>query len=166
MSRISGTQGEGDVAARIRARRGGALRPLDELLLHSPPVADGWNALLGAIRSQIALAPATRELIVLRIAVLNRAQYEWDAHEPPARRAGVTDDQLKAVRTGDRSPFDAAQRAALDYAEAMTTTVEVPEDVFAALRPHFDEAGIVELTAVAAVYNMVSRFLVALAVTG
>jgi AhpD family alkylhydroperoxidase len=192
MARVSATQGEGDVAARIRARRGGTLRPLDQMLLHSPPLADGWNSLLGAIRSRISLDPATREILVLRIAVLNRAGYEWEAHEPPARQAGVTDDQLKALRgagrpkapptgdqlraprTGDqpkalhgddRAPFDAAQLAALDYAEAMTTGIEVPEPVFEALRPHFDEAAIVELTAVAAVYNMVSRFLVALEVT-
>jgi 4-carboxymuconolactone decarboxylase len=162
MSRVGGTSGAGEVAARIRARRGGALRPLDEVLLHSPALADGWNSLLGAVRERIALDPAVRELVVLRIAVLNDAGYEWDAHEPVARRAGVTDGQLRAVRGDDRSPFDAVQRAALDYADAMTTTVEVSDATFEALRPHFDEAGIVELTAVAAVYNMVSRFLVAL----
>jgi 4-carboxymuconolactone decarboxylase len=162
MARVNGTQVEGDIAARIRARRGGALRPLDEMLLHNPPLADGWNSLLGAIRERIALDAAVRELVVLRIAVLNNAGYEWDAHEPVARRAGVTDAQLQALRSGDRSPFDAGQCAALDYADAMTTSVVVSDVTFEALRPHFDETGIVELTAVAAAYNMVSRFLVAL----
>jgi 4-carboxymuconolactone decarboxylase len=165
MSRVSGTQGGGDIAARIRARRGGALHPLDEMLLHSLPLAEGWNSLLAAVRERMALDAAVRELVVLRIAVLNKASYEWDAHEPVARRAGVTETQLRALRTDDRSAFDATQRAALDYADAMTTTVEVPDAIFEALRPHFDEAGIVELTAVAAVYNMVSRFLVALDVS-
>lgn len=165
MSRVRNTEGEGEIAERIRARRGGALRPLDRMLLHSPPLADGWNSLLGAVRSKLTLDPATRELIVLRIAVLNRAEYEWDAHEPPARQAGVTDEQLKALRDGDRSPFGPAVTAALDYAEAMTLSIEVPAAVFAALRAHYDEAGIVEVTAVAAVYNMVSRFLVALEVS-
>ncbi|MEU4236921.1 carboxymuconolactone decarboxylase family protein [Actinoplanes sp. NPDC026619] len=164
MTRVSGTQGEGEVAERIRARRGGALRPLDEVLLHSPPLADGWNSLLGAVRGDFALDPALRELIILRIAVLNRADYEWTAHEPVARAAGVTDEQLEGVRTGERTPFTAAQRAALDHTDAMTRGIEVPESVFAALRPHFDERGLVELTAVAAAYNMVSRFLVALEV--
>jgi 4-carboxymuconolactone decarboxylase len=162
MARVSGTQGEGEVATRIRARRGGALRPLDKVLLHSPPVADGWNSLLGAVRADLALDAALRELIVLRIAVLNSATYEWAAHEPVARRAGVTDEQLRALRTGDRAPFDSGQRAALDYADAMTIDIEVPDATFAALRPHFDQRGLVELTAVAAVYNMVSRLLVAL----
>jgi AhpD family alkylhydroperoxidase len=162
MARVSGTQGDGEVAARIRARRNGALRPLDEVLLHSAPVADGWNSMLGALRTRLTLDPALRELVILRIAVLNGAAYEWTAHEPVARSCGVTGEQLAAVRTGDRAAFDAAQRAALDYADTMTTHVEVPDAVFAALRPHFDETGIVELTAVAAAYNMVSRFLVAL----
>jgi 4-carboxymuconolactone decarboxylase len=162
MARVSGTHGESDVAARIRARRGGALRPLDEVLLHSPPVADGWNSMLGAIRSDLALDPAVRELIVLRIAVLNNAPYEWSAHEPAARGAGVTDAQLEAVKTGETAAFDEPQKAALAYAEAMTVHIDVPDATFAALREHFDETGVVEVTAVAAAYNMVSRFLVAL----
>jgi 4-carboxymuconolactone decarboxylase len=33
----------------VRARRVGQLSGLDRLLLHSPPVAEGWNALLGAL---------------------------------------------------------------------------------------------------------------------
>ena len=41
---------------------------------------------------------------------------------------------------------------------------EVPDAVFEAVRGHFDETGLVELTATIAAYNMVSRFLEALQV--
>jgi alkylhydroperoxidase family enzyme len=44
----------------------------------------------------------------------------------------------------------------------MTRDVEVPDELFEELRWHFDERGVVELTATIAAYNLVSRFLVAL----
>ncbi|MEU6539998.1 carboxymuconolactone decarboxylase family protein [Streptomyces sp. NPDC047000] len=167
MTRLPGTEGSGDIADRIRARRGGALRPLDRMLLHSPPVADGWNALLGAVRQRMTLPADIRELVVLRIAVLNRAPYEWTAHEPEARAAGLTDRHLAALRAEDAAThpdLDARQRRVIAYTDAMTRDVQVPSAVFDALRDDFTPAGLVELTVTAAAYGMVSRFLEALEV--
>ncbi|MEU4223157.1 carboxymuconolactone decarboxylase family protein [Nonomuraea sp. NPDC026600] len=180
MARLPGTEGTDEIAARIRARRGGPLHPLDEMLLHSPQLADGWNSFLGAVRRRMSLPDMIRELVILRIAVLNRADYEWEAHEPDARRAGLNDAQLDAVKRmavpipgsvsgplRDRvldSVFSEAQRLAIAYADAVTINVHVSDEVFDALRPHFTEKELVELTATVAAYNMVSRFLVALRV--
>lgn len=153
---------EGEIAQRIAQRRGGELRPLDRMLLHSPPIADGWNSLLAAIRGKSTLPADIRELIILRVAALNGAAYEWAAHEPVARRAGLRDAHLEAVRVGDPGPLSAARRAVLAYTDAMTREVCVPDVVFAGLRRHFDDRGVVEVTATIGTYNLVSRFLVAL----
>jgi 4-carboxymuconolactone decarboxylase len=169
MARVQGAAGTGPVADLIRGRRGGELRPLDELLLLSPPVAEGWNALLGAIRGELSLDSALRELVVLRIAVLNGADYEWRAHEPVARRHGVTDAKLDALRRGigqepETYVFSPAEQAVLAYTDAMTVDVDVAPQIFAAVAALLSPRELVELTAVAATYNMVSRFLVALEV--
>ncbi|MEU0840617.1 carboxymuconolactone decarboxylase family protein [Streptomyces sp. NPDC005962] len=153
--------GAGVIADRIRERRGGTLHPLDRMLLHSPRLADGWNSLLGAVRQRMALPDDIRELVILRIAVLNRAPYEWAAHEGPARAAGLGDAELAALREED-PPLDPRRRRVIAYTDAMTLDVQVPDGLFDALRPHFTDAELVELTATAAAYNMVSRFLVAL----
>jgi AhpD family alkylhydroperoxidase len=137
------------------------------MLLHSPPVADGWNSLLGAIRQRTALPADLRELVILRIAVLNRADYEWVAHEAEARAAGLGPAQLDALRDehADAHPaLDERQRRTLAYTDAMTRHVHVPDEVFDALHDHFTPAELVELTATVAAYSMVSRFLVALRV--
>ena len=65
-----------------------------------------------------------------------------------------------ALPDHERAPvFTPAERAALRYADAMTVTpVVVPDDVFAALRGHFDEPGIVEITATIAWENYRARF--------
>lgn len=153
---------DGATADRMAARRGGALTPLDQLLLHSPPVADGWNSLLGAIRARTTLPADVRELVICRIAVLNGAAYEWEAHAPLALDAGVREDQLVALRTGEDGALEELQQAAVDYATAMTRDVVVPDELFDRVRDLLGERGLVELTATVGAYNMVSRFLVAL----
>jgi len=163
MARIDDADGRGEIAERIRRQRGGQLRSLDRVLLHSPPVANGWNTLLGAIREETTVPSDVRELVILRVAALNDAPYEWRAHEGVARRCGLGDAQLDAVRgEGGRSALRRDQQVALDYTDAMTRDVHVPAGVFDAVREHFDERQVVELTATVAAYNLVSRFLVAL----
>ena len=148
----------------IEAERGSVLH-LYQMLLHSPPVASGWLRYLTAIRHECALPGAIRELVIMRVAVLNNAPYEADQHAPIALREGITQAQLEALQDWRNSDaFDARQRAVLAYTDAMTTNVQVPEDVFAAVRAEFDERLLVELTATIAAYNMVSRFLEALQV--
>lgn len=164
MARLGYVSDGGEVADRIRQRRGGRLTALDGMLLHSPPVADGWNSFLGAVRGASTLPADIRELVALRVAELNGAAYEWTAHEPVARAAGMTDSQLAALRGGDPASLDDRQRAALAYTDAMTEKIAVEQPLFEALAPHFDEQQIVELSVTIAAYNMVSRFLVALEV--
>lgn len=153
------------IAERIEAERGGRMLNLYAMLLHSPPLADGWRAFFTAIRQQCRLAARYRELAILQVAVLNRADYEFDAHVPFAVQAGLAAAQLEAIRAGLRpAELTAADRAVLDYTTAMTQSIDVPEALFAAVRAQFDVRETVELTATIAGYNTVSRFLVALQV--
>jgi AhpD family alkylhydroperoxidase len=151
------------LAERITRERGGRMLNLYRMLLNSPPVAEGWLALFTAIRQQAKLADRYRELATLRVAVLNRADYEFEAHVPFALKAGVTQAQLDAMRAG-RMPegLEEADRAVLDYTEAMTRDIRVDDALFARIRRHFDDQETVELTATIAGYNLVSRFLEAM----
>jgi len=166
-ARLPGAAETGRAADVLRSRRGGELSELDRLLLHSPAVAEGWSALLGSLRNGTTLSPDLTELVVLRIAVLNDAPFEWAAHEPAARRAGVTDAQLAALRAADPSGsglFSPAQVVVLRFTDASSRQVDVPDELFSAVREHLDDRQVVELAATVAGYAMVSRFLVALRV--
>lgn len=151
------------VVERIVAERGHVLK-LYEMLLHSPPVAAGWLTFLTAIRQQCNLSGRIRELVILRVAVINGAEYEFRAHIPFALKEGFSQGQIDAVREGTFESFDAAERAALAYSESITRDVQVPDAVFEAVRLHFNERELVELSATIAAYNLVSRFLEALQV--
>ena len=147
---------------RTKAERGGRLLNLYRMLLHAPPIADGWRALFTAIRQQSTLSGRIRELVILQIAVLNQADYEFDAHVPFALREGMTQAEIDALRAQRMESFSAADRAVLAYCAAMTREVQVVDAVFDALRGSFGSRELVELTATIAGYNMVSRFLVAM----
>jgi 4-carboxymuconolactone decarboxylase len=164
MSRLPRATTDGDVAARIRLRRGGSLRPVDEMLLHSVPIADGWNSLLGAVRGATTLTDNVRELVVLRVAALTGAEYEWEAHLEAATAAGLSPSQADALRRADAGAggFDELQRAVLALTDAMTNEVKVPAALFTQLSHMFDSRQLLELVVMVAAYNMVTRFVVAL----
>jgi len=82
-----------------------------------------------------------------------------------ARRLGASDEQVAAVRAGDVSGFAPAWSAALAYATQMTPSGgTVSWDAYDALATHWTPAQIVEITAVAALFNYFNRFAVALEV--
>lgn len=146
----------------IIAERGSVLL-LYQMLLQSPPVARGWLNHLTGIRHNSSLAGDLREMAIMRIAILNRAPYEADQHAPIALKEGMTQAQLDDLPEWKSSAlFSNKQRAVLAYTDAMTLHVQVPDEVFAAVKPHFEAKQLVELTATIATYNMVSRFLEAL----
>jgi alkylhydroperoxidase family enzyme len=158
------------IVQRILSRRGSrGLIPLDRTLLHSPPVADGWNTLLGAIRTKTSLSTDLREIAICRVALINEAWYEWMHHAPILlSEEGFTEEMLRVVRRlaqgPGRDPLSEKQWLVLRYADAMTRDVKVDEELFEELKTKggFGEKEIVELTATIATYNCVSRFLVAL----
>lgn len=150
-----------ELETRIAAARG-RISPLYQVLLNSPAVASGWERLLTAIRQQTSLPPRLRELVILRIAVLNGATYEFEAHRPHALKAGLTEEALEHLRDNDLHRFGDLEKLALLYTDTMTREIEVPDALFAQLKTAFRPQALVELTATIAAYNMVSRLLVAL----
>ena len=143
----------------------GRISLLYQVLLNSPPVAQGWEQMLSSIRNHNSLPAGLRELLILRVAVINRAPYEFEAHVPHALAGGVPQATITALRSPDL-PTDAglspAEAVALEYADTMTRDIDVPDALFARVAEHFQGQALVDLTATVAAYNMVSRFLVAL----
>ena len=112
------------------------------------------------VHAWMVIVIVSRELAIMEVAILNGADYEYQAHVPFALKAGMTQAQLDALPGWQVSDaFPPKMRAVLAYTDAMTRNIRVPEPVFAAVRCHFDEREVVELTATIGGYNLVSRFL-------
>jgi 4-carboxymuconolactone decarboxylase len=156
-----------EIEAAIRAERGGEIAVLYQALLNSPAIASGWEKMLTAVRNRTQVPADMRELMILRVAVINRATFEFAAHAPHARSAGVSDEKIEAIRTwpAETDRFTDDERLVLELTDSMTRDVVVPDLLSERLRKRFDARGLVEVVATVAAYNMVSRFLVALNIT-
>jgi 4-carboxymuconolactone decarboxylase len=152
--------------ARIRGARGGRLINIYRLMLHSPMLANAWFDLNQAVRYGTEIDGQCRELAVIRVAILNDVEYVQRAHGPAyALQEGLTPEQVAAVADWQPSKwFTDKQRALLDYTDAMTRGIDVPDSIFLEVRKHFSERQTVELTMLIGAYNMLTRFLKALKV--
>ena len=81
-------------------------------------------------------------------------------------QAGATEAKIAAVtNAGSSELFSESERAAVEFAEAMTfSDRRVSDQLFARVRSHFSEAQVVELAAAVAVENFRSKFNVALGI--
>lgn len=151
----------------MRGRRpDGELIGIDRVLLRSFPLATGWNGPLGRVRAEFDLELEYRELIMLRVAALNKADFEWGVHYPAYLQAGGTHEKSEALKEPDAGSalFNEEERALITLTDRSTRQVEVDAEVIEELKRLFGEAQTVEAVATVAAYNMVSRFLVALAI--
>ncbi len=151
---------------KIKGARGGRLINIYRLMLHSPALANAWFELNQAVRYGTEIDGQSRELAVIRVAILNDVEYVQRAHGPAyALKEGLTSEQVAALSDWESSVlFNPQQRALLAYTDAMTRQIEVPDGVFDNARSHFSDRQVVELTMLIGAYNMLTRFLKALKV--
>jgi 4-carboxymuconolactone decarboxylase len=139
----------------IAQSRGRVVGPFT-VLLHSPALAERTAHLGAHVRYESALPPAVRELAILAVARAMDCAFEWAAHVPEARRAGVREAAIAAVR--DRAPAGLApdEAAVVRYVEQLLGRHRVEEAVFRAVETRLGTAGVVELTAGAGYYAMLA----------
>ncbi len=75
-----------------------------------------------------------------------------------ARRFGTTEEELAALERGDLTVFTPRERTALEFAEKLTLdSNQVSDDLFRELRSFFNEGEIIEIAAVAGIFNYFNR---------
>lgn len=153
-----------DLVAKIKGARGGRLINVYRLMLHSPMLANAWFEFNQAVRYSTEIDGQSREIAVIRVAILNNVEYVQRAHGPAyALKEGLTPEQVAAIADWQPSTlFNEQQRALLAYTDAMTKNIDVSDDIFAAIRGYFNERQTVELTMLIGTYNMFTRVLQAL----
>ena len=152
------------IIEKIRSGRRGTVINVYKLLLHTPAIAEVWLDLINAARWKVDLNGRLREIVIVRIGYLNHCSYVVKQHVPlHTAPEGLTQAECDALTDWRASAcFDARERAVLAFTDASTREVEVPDPVFEALRSHFNERQIVELTVLVGTYNMHTRMCQAL----
>lgn len=100
------------------------------------------------------------ELVKMRASQINGCAYCLDSHSWDARRGGESEQRLYLLNAWRESGlYSARERAALAWTEAVTdiSQTHAPDDAFAALRPHFSDRDIVDLTVLVGLINLWNR---------
>ena len=104
---------------------------------HHPPA----DTVRGAINTHVnrnALQPKHRELLLMRIGVLCRSEYEYAAHVRAGRRAGMTDAEVDSILKGPGSSADPVWNALLRATDEIHANDVVAPDTWAVLAKALD----------------------------
>jgi 4-carboxymuconolactone decarboxylase len=129
------------------------------MLAHADGALVPFLRFAGALWGESELSPARRELAILQVAASSGAEYEWVQHVAIASAEGVSDEQIEAIRSGDReaSCFEAPERAVLRLAEAVVTEPRVEDEAFAEIGRRLSDREIVEVHLITGLYLALGR---------
>jgi 4-carboxymuconolactone decarboxylase len=144
---------------RIAGTRGRVAGPFT-VLLHVPELADRIQHLGAYLRYEASLDRDVAETAVLVTAQTWKSPFEWEAHEPHARRAGVPEAVIDTLREGlDTTSLPTRYRVVCDYVRDLAATGRVSDAVYAATSELLGVDGTVELTVLVGYYTLLAMTL-------
>jgi len=126
-------------------------------MANRPEVLKNFVPLYGAIVGPGLVERRIKELVYLAVSFANECAYCSAAHTASSKKAGVSEDELAALRTEQDPPFSSPERAAIQYARELTRTADA-RDTRDALMEHYSSEQIVELTLIVSMANFTNRF--------
>ena len=150
-------------AAHARVREAfEALKPplnIFHILVHAERTCRPMMELGGTILWRQELPGRDRELAILLVAAISRAKYEWVQHVPIARLVGVKEAEVAAIEALrlDDPVFGAAELALLAFTREVVEDTRPSDPVLAALRTHYPDRQVVELTIAIGFYMLMAR---------
>lgn len=121
---------------------------LPMVLANHPKLAMAYNTFGKHLLLASELPVRPRELVVLRTSWHLKAEYEWHYHVGYALNAGMTMDEIAAIRDGADSPVWADKeedRAVLSAVDELYLESHISDETWDALSRHFDKQQIMDL---------------------
>ena len=129
-------------------------------LAHHPKLLKRWLVFGNHVLAKSTLPPRERELAILRVGWLCRAEYEWSQHVGIAKASGVSDEEIARVARGpDAEGWSGSDRALLRAVDELHSGSFVCDDTWAALSSHYDARQLIDLVFTVGQYHMVSMAL-------
>lgn len=129
-------------------------------LLRSPEMARRCFELLDYLRFKTTVNKRLNEFAILIQARISNAQYEWWAHEPIARRAGLSDAVMRDLQQCRRpAEMRDDERLVFDYCVQLSLNHRVPDALWQEAVTKMGEQAVMDLTVLSGTYVMVSMLL-------
>jgi 4-carboxymuconolactone decarboxylase len=163
MPRVSPIAGKSDVPAEHHAvvdqvtKVFGNVRGPFSMLLHSPKLAERVLPLVTFFRDESVVEAKLRSVAILTAVREREAAYVWAAQVAAARRNGVADEVIDLIRAkGDPGKLSADERDIVTFTRQLMRTNRVDQAVFDALNTRHGVKWLVELTAAANYFALLS----------
>jgi 4-carboxymuconolactone decarboxylase len=163
MPRIAPVTGKTEVPAEHHAVVDGVLKVFGQvrgpfsMLLHSPKLAERMLPLVTFFRDDSVVEAKLRSVAILSAVREREAAYVWAAQVAAARRNGVSDEIIDVLRAkGDAGKLPAEEREIVTYVRQLMRTNRIDQTAFDALRKRHNEQWLVELTAAANYFALLS----------
>ncbi len=162
MARLPPITGKDQVAAKdaavfdaIVASRGAVQGPFT-MFLHSPEVA-GRVAHLGAyVRFEGSLDMKVRVLAAMTVAREFEAMYVWGAQTGGARRLGVAEATIAAIRDNHSRGIPAEDAQIVEFTRQLLRQHRVDAETFAAMQRRFGNDELIQLTTAIGYYSLLA----------
>lgn len=131
--------------------------PFLRVMAHRPEVLKNFPSFYSAIMGPGSVDRRIKELVYLTCSYTNECAFCTASHVAAGRKAGITDDEMRALQTGQDHGFSEPERAAIQYARDLTQDA-IADEARTRLFEHFNDEQVVEITLVAAMANFTNRF--------
>ncbi len=150
------------VAAEVLKQSSAGLGGPYGMLIKSPELLKRYLLMTDYLRQKTSLPHRLNEMAILLEARLWDAQYEWWAHEPLARKAGLSDAIIEDIRAGKRpGSMQPDEAIVYDVVTELLNTRQLSDDTFGKAKQILGEQQVVDLVAVTGFYVMVSAVVIA-----
>ena len=154
------TDAQKKAAAELIAGPRGELQGPFIALLRSPEFMSRLQKTGEYLRFQNILGSHLNEFLILITARHWTQNYEWDAHQPLALKAGVKQELITAVAEGRRPAGMAEDEEIIyDFATELLAHQSVSDSTYARARTRFGEQGVIDMTGVAGYYSMLGMIM-------
>jgi alkylhydroperoxidase family enzyme len=140
----------------------GRLHGAFNALLLDPTVGEGVQH-LGSLTRTIWTRfeqPRWREIAILVVAAAARSDIEWHSHVDLGRAAGLSDEEISAIREGREAPtFDENELLMWRVTTALVSDKDLDDALFAAASEAFGHVLLMDLVVLVGYYELLARHL-------
>jgi 4-carboxymuconolactone decarboxylase len=136
---------------------------LHRTLAHSPEMLGRWLPWAEQVLRSNSLPERDREIVILRVAVAWRSNYEWGLHAILAKNLGMTEQDLKAIVTGAGDPhWTPLESVLLAATDEVLDRKPVGDRLWETLAGHYSPKQLVDFMMTIAEFSLVAMMLTTL----
>ena len=135
----------------------GNVQNIFRTLAHHEKLAKRWLVFANHILAKSTLSHRDREIAILRAGFLAKSGYEWGQHVVIGKAAGLTDEELEGIKTGESAGcWSDQEKQIIKAANELHGDVFISDDTWAGLEKNYSTQQIMDLVFTCGQYRMLA----------